>query len=59
MPKMQDALSPNAQEVRIWEITPHEHAGLPRRLGGFPPTMEAPLKLEPGTKQIADARHLR
>jgi hypothetical protein len=37
----------------MWEITPRERAGPPRRLNGFPPTMEAPLKLESGTSKLA------
>ena len=37
----------------MWEITPPERAGLPQRLGGFPPTMEAGLKIESGTSKVA------
>ena len=59
MPKMQDTLSPNAQEVPMWEITPREHAGPPRRLDGIPPTMEVPLKFETRRKQTGGARRLR
>jgi len=36
MPKMQDTLSPNAQEVPMWEITPREHAEDAATLGRFP-----------------------
>jgi hypothetical protein len=52
-------LSTAPPEVPMWEITPREHAGPPRRLDGIPPTMEVPLKFETRRKQTGGARRLR
>ena len=40
-------------EVALGEITPHAHAGPPRRLDSFPPTMEVPSKFAPDTSKPA------
>jgi hypothetical protein len=42
---------PRSPKVR--EITPRECAGLPRRLGGFPPNNGSALKFEPGASELA------
>jgi hypothetical protein len=59
MPKMRDALSPNAREVAMREITPRERAEFPRRLDSFPPMMATPSSYRVGASKLGDAGRLR
>jgi hypothetical protein len=58
MPKMQDTLSPNAQEVPMWEITPREHAEDAATLGRFPADDGSAPQFRARHKQTAEARRL-
>jgi len=42
-----------AREVRMWEITSREHAGLPRYLDGFRADGGGALKLKPSASKLA------